>query len=180
MKKKRAKIEKGIDAIAELVGRLGWVLLLYCMFFGIADVFLRYVLNAPSLWISVTVQAAMVLMACVGGVYALNDNAFVKLDLFYANFSDRKKAVCDIITVVFTFMFLIVLVWKGYSAALLSVKMKQVTPTSVPIPIYPLKIFIPVAGLVTLLVVIKKLVNDVITVVTGKNPATEALEAAVK
>ena len=161
-------IEKGIDFIAEVMGRIGWVLILYCMFFGVTDVFLRYVLNSPSLWISSTLQIAMVLTACVGGVYALNDNAFVKLDLFYANFSARKKAICDIITVIYTGLFLSVLIWKGTSAALMSIKMNQVTPTSIPIPIYPLKVFIPISGVFMALVVIKKLVQDVRTVITGK------------
>jgi len=105
--------QKGIDLLAEFMGRIGWVLLMYCMVLGVIDVFLRYVLNSPSLWISTTVQFAMVMIACVGGIYALNAEAFVKLDLFYANFSDRKKAICDIITVVFTLMFLGVLIWKG-------------------------------------------------------------------
>lgn len=158
--------ERVIDIIAEGMGRLGWLLLLYCMIFGVSDVFLRYVLNSPSLWISTTVQVAMVLMACVGGVYALNSDSFVKLDLFYANFSNRKKAICDIITVVFTLLFLGVLIWKGYHAAMLSVKLKQVTPTSIPIPIYPLKIFIPISAVVMLLVVLKKLVNDILTVIS--------------
>jgi TRAP-type mannitol/chloroaromatic compound transport system permease small subunit len=161
-------MEKAIDFIAEAMGRIGWVLILYCMFFGVTDVFLRYVLNSPSLWISSTLQIAMVLTACVGGVYALNDDAFVKLDLFYANFSPRKKAICDIITVSYTVLFLSVLIWKGTTAALLSVKMNQVTPTSIPIPIYPLKIFIPISGVFMALVVIKKLVHDVQTVITGK------------
>jgi len=160
--------EKAIDFIAEAMGRIGWVLLLYCMIFGVSDVFLRYVLNAPSLWISTTVQVAMVLMACVGGVYALNDNAFVKLDLFYANFSARKKAICDLITVVFTLLFLGVLIWKGIAAAQLSVKLNQMTPTSIPIPIYPIKIFIPIAAVFMLLVVIKNIVNDVRTIVSGE------------
>ena len=160
--------ERGIDLLAEGMGRIGWILLLYCMIFGVTDVFLRYVLNTPSLWISTTVQVAMVLMACVGGIYSLNDNAFVKLDLFYANFSPRKKAICDIITVVFTFLFLSVLIWKGTTAALLSVKLKQMTPTGIPIPIYPLKIFIPISAVFMLLVVIKKLVNDIKTVITGE------------
>ena len=157
--------EKVIDFIAEVMGRIGWVLILYLMIFGVSDVFLRYVLNAPSLWISATLQVAMVLLACVGGVYALNDNAFVKLDLFYANFSPKKKAVCDLITVVYTALFLGVLIWKGTTAALLSVKMNQMTPTSIPIPIYPLKIFIPIAAVFMLLVVIKKVVNDFRTIV---------------
>ena len=65
-------------------------------------------------------------------------------------------------------MFLVVLVWKGYQAGMMSLKMNQVTPTSIPIPIYPLKIFIPISGFVMLLVVLKKLVIDINTVVTGK------------
>lgn len=162
-------IEGAIDFVAEMMGRIGWLLILYCTIFGVTDVFLRYVLNSPSLWISTTLQFAMVLLACVGGIYALNDNAFVKLDLFYANFSPKKKAVCDIITVVFTFLFLAVLVWKGYQAAMLSVKLKQVTPTSVPIPIYPLKIFFPITGVIMLLIVIKKLVHDVQTLLSKES-----------
>jgi len=166
-------VEKAIDFISEAMGRIGWIIILYAMFFGVTDVFLRYVLNAPSLWISTTVQVAMVLLACVGGVYALNDNAFVKLDLFYANFSARKKAICDIVTSVFTFLFLGVLIWKGYTAAALSVKLNQMTPTSIPIPIYPLKIFIPIAAIFMLLVVIKKLVADIRTVISGEQVQSE-------
>ena len=163
------KTEKAIDFISESLGRIGWVLLLYCMLGGITDVFLRYVLNAPSLWISTTVQFAMVLIACVGGVYALNSNAFVKLDLFYADFSARKKAICDLFTVFYTFLFLSVLIWKGTTAALLSLKMNQMTPTSIPMPLYPLQMFIPVAGVFMMLVVIKNIVNDIRTIVsTGK------------
>ena len=162
------KIERAIDFIAEVMGRVGWLLIMYCTFFGVTDVFLRYVLNSPSLWISTTLQYAMVLLACVGGIYSLNDNAFVKLDLFYANFSPRKKAICDIVTVVFTFLFLFVLVWKGYQAAMLSIKLNQVTPTSVPFPIYPLKVFFPITGVIMLLVVIKKLVHDLRTLVSGE------------
>lgn len=160
-------IEKAIDLLVELMGRIGWVLVLYCMVLGVTDVFLRYVMNRPSLWIGTTIQAAMVLMACVGGAYALNHNAFVKLDLFYANFSKKKKAVCDILTVGYTFLFLYVLIWKGYAAAMLSIKFKQVTPTGVPIPIYPIKAFIPIAGCIVLLVVIKKLINDIITLTSS-------------
>lgn len=53
-------------------------------------------------------------------------------------------------------------------AALLSVKMNQMTPTSVPIPVYPMKIFIPIAAVVMLLVVIKKIIQDIIILVTEK------------
>lgn len=161
---------RGIDAISELLGWIGWLLILYCMCFGVTDVFLRYVLNAPSMWIGTSIQAAMVLIACAGGAYALNHRAFVKLDLFYAGASDRKKALLDILTVPFTFLFLGVLIWKGIDAALLSMKLNQVTPTGVPIPIYPIKSMIPLAGVAILLVVLKQFAIDIRTLVTGQAP----------
>lgn len=157
-------VEKTIDMICEGMGWIGWLLILYCMIFGVSDVFFRYVLNSPSLWIATTLQVAMVLMACMGGAYALNHDTFVKLDLFYARFSKKKKAVCDIITVPISLLFLGVLIWKGWDAGMLSLKLKQVTPTSIPIPLYPIKILIPISAVIVLLVVLKKLVNDIITV----------------
>ncbi len=163
------RYEKVIDWISAVLGKIGWILVLYCTFAGITDVFLRYVLNSPSLWIAPTVQAALVLMACTGGVYALNVDAFVKLDLFYANFSPRLKAICDITTSSLTFLFLSVLLWKGYQAAKMSIKLKQVTPDAIPIPIYPIKTLIPITAVIVMLVVIKKLGNDISTLrTTGK------------
>lgn len=165
------RMDGTIDSIAELMGRIGWLLVLYCMVFGVTDVFLRYALNAPSLWIGTTLQVAMVLMACVGGAYALKYDAFVKLDLFYATASSRTKAVLDVLTASFTFLFLIVLIWKGTSAALMSIQFNQVTPTAVPIPIYPIKSIIPLSAAIVLLMVIKQLIRDVQTIIRGPERA---------
>ncbi len=151
-------------AISEVMGRIGWFLILYCMVLGVTDVFLRYALNAPSQWIGTTLQAAMVLLACAGGVYALQNDSFVKLDLFYANASTRKKALLDVLTAPLAILFLVVLIWKGYEAASLSLMLNQHTPTSIPIPIYPIKFAIPVTGGLVLLIVLKQLIRDLGTV----------------
>ena len=161
-------VGKVIDGIAEFLGRIGWLLILYCMIFGVTDVFLRYALNAPSMWIGTTLQAAMVLLACVGGTYALKHDSFVKLDLFYANVSARTKAVLDVLTAPFAFLFLAVLIWKGIDAAILSLRLNQVTPTAVPIPIYPIKSIIPIIGVIVLLLLIKQLVLNIRTIALGE------------
>lgn len=150
-----------LDAVTNLKGQIGALLVLYCMFFGLTDVFLRYVLNAPSLWIGTSLQAALVLLACMAGPYAYRSGDFIKLDLFYAHFSRRKKAFFDVVTAVFTFMFLGVLIWKGTQAAYFSVKLNQVTPTAVPIPIYPIKSIIPISATVVLLLVIRQFCCDI-------------------
>lgn len=160
-----SKVEQIIDVSVEYMGRFGWLLILYAMSFGLYDVIMRYAFNKPSLWIGVTIQYAMVLLACVTGAYALNHDAFVKLDLFYANFSPKTKAIVDILTYTLTFTYLVIMIWKGMAAASASFAIKQVTPTAVPIPLYHLKAFIPIGAFFALLVATKKLVRDILTVI---------------
>lgn len=155
------KAERALDRSAEVMGWISWVLILYCMILGVIDVFMRYVLNSASLWIGTTIQAAMVLMACTAGIYAFKYNAFVKLDLMYAGLHPKRKALCDILTSVYTFVFLGVLIWKGIGAAQLSWMLKQTTPTAVPIPIYPVKAVIPLSAAFVLLLVVRQLVHDI-------------------
>lgn len=81
----------------------------------------------------------------------------------------------DLLTVPFTVLFLVVLIWKGVDAALLSIKLNQVTPTAVPIPIYPIKSIIPLAAAVVLLVVVKQIVRDVRTLLSGRPPGSHAV-----
>ncbi|MGM8364316.1 TRAP transporter small permease subunit [Virgibacillus sp. W0181] len=156
-------IEVTIDNISEILGRIGWCLVLYAMVFGLTDVILRYIFNQPSLWISVTIQYAIVLLACVSGPYALRNDAFVRLDVFYEKFSPRKKAITNIITFIFAFLYLYVLITKGMDAALSSIGRKEMTPTAVSIPLYHLKTMIPICAFFTLLVVLKNLVIDIQT-----------------
>lgn len=160
-------LDKLTHRIAEIMGLLGSILILYCMIFGVTDVFLRYALDSASQWIGASIQAAMVLIACMGGAYALKHESFIKLDLFYANFSARTKAICDILTSFLTFAFLGVLIWKGIDAAIMSIKFNQTTPTAVPIPIYPVKTIIPLAASVVLLIAIKQFTQDVGTLLKG-------------
>ena len=157
-----------INAISELMGRIGWMIVLYAMTLGLIDVALRYIFHTPSMWISVTIQYSMVLLACVSGPYALNNGSFVKLDVFYENFSDRTKAIVDTITSVLTFLYLYVLITKGFDLAMSSLSRNEMTPTAVKIPLYHLKFVIPIAAIITMLVALKKLGFDLRTIVTGK------------
>lgn len=155
------KVGQIIDGAAELLGRVGFLLVLYSMAFGLYDVIMRYFFNKPSLWIGVTIQYAMVLLACVSGAYALKNDAFVKLDLFYGKASPKLKAIFDIATYSLTLLYLTILIWKGYEAGMASLAIRQVTPTAIPIPLYHLKLCIPAGALFVLLIATKKLVKDI-------------------
>lgn len=162
------KVEHSIDFISDMLGRMGWFLVIYAMVFGLTDVILRYFFNEPSLWISITIQYSIVMLACVSGPYALNNGAFVKLDVFYDKFSPKRKAICDIVTFAFAFLYLYVLVTKGIDAAASSIARREMTPTAVQIPLYHLKALIPFAAFCTLLVTTKKLVQDIQVVIRNE------------
>lgn len=154
-----------VDAITEVMGRIGWILILYAMVFGLTEVILRYVFNSPTQWIALTIQFDMVLLACVAGPYALNNNEFVKLDVFYEKFSVRTKAIVDTLTSVLTYLYLYVLITRGFEAAFASLNRQEMTPTAVQLPVYPLKFAIPIAAIAALLVVLKKSGTDMRTIV---------------
>ena len=156
---------KAIDLSADTMGVVGWGLILYCMIMGVTDVFLRYGLGTAIHWIGPSTQIAMVFLACVGGAYAFKHDFFVKLDVIYAQFSTKKRAVCDILTSVYTFAFLGVLVWKGWEAAELSLMLNQKTPTVIQLPVYPIKFLIPIIAAFVLVLVIRQFVRDVRTVI---------------
>ena len=56
----------------------------------------------PSLWTLEMAQFAMVAYYILGGPYAVQTNANVRMDLFYGSWSVRRKAWIDSVTVFFS------------------------------------------------------------------------------
>lgn len=161
------KAEGTVDFFSELLGRIAWLIVMYAIIFGLAGVILRYVFDSPSMWISITLQIAMVALTSLAGVYSLNNGAFVKLDVFYENFSDRTKAIVDLFTSVLTFLYIYVIIDKGFTQAMSSLGRNEMTPTAVQFPLYHLKFLIPICGIFMLLVVLKKTGIDIETMIRG-------------
>ncbi|MGV6812206.1 MAG: TRAP transporter small permease subunit [Brevirhabdus sp.] len=65
----------------------------------------------PSLWTLEMAQFTMVAYYMLGGPYALLVGANVRMDLFYGNWSLRRKAAIDSITVLFLIFYLGVLLY---------------------------------------------------------------------
>ncbi|MCH2094738.1 MAG: TRAP transporter small permease subunit [Rhodobacteraceae bacterium] len=65
----------------------------------------------PSLWTLEVAQFAMVAYYMLGGPYALLVGANVRMDLFYGNWSLRRKATIDCVTVLFLIFYLGVLLY---------------------------------------------------------------------
>ncbi len=75
----------------------------------------------PSLWTLEMAQFAMVAYYMLGGPYTIQLGSNVRMDLLYGEWSDRKKAQIDAITVLFLIFYLVVLLWGGLSSTSYSI-----------------------------------------------------------
>lgn len=67
----------------------------------------------PSLWTLEIAQFALAIYYILGGPYAMQLGANVRMDLFYGKWSDQKKAQIDAMTVMFLLFYLAVLLHGG-------------------------------------------------------------------
>ncbi len=65
----------------------------------------------PANWTLETAQFAMVAYYVIGGPYAIQMGSHVRMDLFYGNWSLRRKATIDALTVLFLIFYLCVLIY---------------------------------------------------------------------
>ena len=77
------------------------------------EVIARYVFNSPTNWVheSMFLMYGMQYMLC--GAYAYREDQHVRVDVFYSKFSPRGKAIADIVTSVFFFIFILTMTWTG-------------------------------------------------------------------
>ncbi|MFC1663999.1 TRAP transporter small permease subunit [Pseudomonadota bacterium] len=137
-----------IESLSNWVGRaFGWCILI--LTFSVSyEVFVRYVLNAPTVWafdMMVQMYGALFLMA---GPYALAQDAHVRGDVLYRLFPVRVQATIDfVLYLLFFFPGMLALFWYGAEIAADSWRYKEVSWNSpARIQIYFFKTLIPLAG----------------------------------
>ncbi len=142
------KFVHSVESLSVWVGRaFGWCILI--LTFSVSyEVFVRYVLNSPTVWVfdmMVQMYGALFLMA---GPYALAQDAHVRGDVLYRLFSVRWQARLDfVLYLLFFFPGMLALFWYGWEIASDSWRYKEVSWNSpARIQIYYFKSLIPVAG----------------------------------
>ncbi len=147
------KIVHAIEGLSLWVGRaFGWCILILTLSVSY-EVFMRYVMNAPTVWafdMMVQMYGALFLMA---GPYALAQDSHVRGDVFYRLFSVRWQARVDFtLYLLFFFPGMLALFWYGWEIASDSWRYKEVSWNSpARIQIYFFKTLIPLAGALLML-----------------------------
>ena len=137
-----------IDVLNSWVGKaFGWLILVLTL--GTSyEVFVRYVLRAPTTWafdISYITYGALFLMA---GAYTLSRGGHVRADFIYRLWAPKTQATVDLILYfIFFFPAVIALMYSGWNFASMSVRFREVSIFSpAGVPVFPLKSLIPIAG----------------------------------
>ncbi|NIP72315.1 MAG: TRAP transporter small permease subunit, partial [Gammaproteobacteria bacterium] len=101
------------------------------------------------------------------GAYALREDAHVRVDVVYLLFPDRAKAITNVITSFFFFLFAGALLWTGITFAKDSTAVWEVSFTEWAIQYWPVKWTIALGALLLLLQGFAILVRD-ITFLSGR------------
>lgn len=141
----------GVDTLNEWIGRIIAFIIAVIMLIITYEVIMRYIINAPTIWAWDTNKILFAVMVFLGGGYTLLKKGHVAIDVFYANWSKRRKAITDVITFPVFLLFAGIMVWTLGDMAVESFVTRETVSSAWEPPLYPMKIVV-VIGAVLLLV----------------------------
>lgn len=115
----------------------------------------------PSLWTLESAQFMMVSYYILGGAYAIQLNANVRMDLFYGEWSVKTRAWVDAFTVFFLIFYLGVLLYGGLESTLYSLEYGQRSRTAWRPYLWPIKSLMCVGFMMMILQAISQLIKDI-------------------
>ena len=174
-----------IDRLSMWAGKtFAWCIIV--LTFGVSyEVFVRYVLGAPTTWaydISYMMYGALFLMA---GAYTVSRNGHVRGDFLYRLWPQRVQAIVDLVLYVLFYLPGIgALIYAGTHFSRMSWRFGEVSVFSpANIPIFPMKTLIPIAGVLLLLQGISEILRCIECIRDGSWPArlqdVEEMETAI-
>ena len=100
-----ARFTDWIDAVNAKAGEYVAYWAVVAVFAYYYEVLARFVFNSPTNWVHESMFLMFGMQYMISGAYAYREDQHVRVDVFYAKFSTRGKAIADIVTSVFFFIF---------------------------------------------------------------------------
>lgn len=135
------KLSATIDHTNNAIGRCGaWFALLMVMA-SLVIVVLRYAFQIGSIALQESVMYINALVFTLGAAYTLKEQGHVRVDIFYSKFSQRSKAIVDIIGVLlFLFVSAAFIAWSSWDYVSVSWRIRESSAEASGLPyIYLLK-----------------------------------------
>ena len=163
-----------VDRFSTWVGKtFAWCVVLLVVLIT-WEVFSRYVLNKPHAWVldaQIMLYGAMFMTA---GAYTLSKNGHVRGDVLYGFFQPRTQAIVDLtLYIIFFLPGVIAMTWAGWIYAGESLAIREQTFSADPLPLYPFKYIIPLAGFMLLVQGVAEIIRCVQCIQRGAWPSRE-------
>ena len=126
------------------------------------EVLARYVFNSPTNWAHEGMFLMFGMQYLLAGGYAAREDAHVRVDIIYEQLSERAKAITDIVTSIYFFIFTGTLLLTGTIFVLDAISVWEVSFTEWSIQYWPVKCSIVIGALLIILQGVAKLIRDVI------------------
>jgi TRAP-type mannitol/chloroaromatic compound transport system permease small subunit len=157
-----------VDRISTFVGKTFAWFIVALMLVVVIEVFKRYALNAPTSWVFDVSNMLYGTLFMMGGAYTLCQDGHVRGDFLYGNFKPRTQAAIDLVLyLVFFLPGIAALTWAGWTYFGDSMRINEQTFNAFPIPVYPFKFVIPLAGAIVLLQGIAEILRCLVCLKTG-------------
>jgi TRAP-type mannitol/chloroaromatic compound transport system permease small subunit len=163
-----------VDRLSTWLGQLfAWVIVALTLMIT-WEVFSRYVLNDPHDWaldVQIMLYGTLFMMA---GAYTLAKNGHVRGDVLYGFFRPRTQATLDLILYFLFFLpGVVAMTYAGWVFANEALAIRESTFSATPLPVYPFKFVIPLAGGMLLLQGIVEIVRCIQCIRAGEWPSRE-------
>jgi TRAP-type mannitol/chloroaromatic compound transport system permease small subunit len=157
------------DQISTWVGKAFAWLIVALMLLVVAEVFKRYALNMPTAWVFDASNMLYGTLFMMGGAYTLAHDGHVRGDFLYGSMKPRKQASIDLVLYILFFLpGIVALTWSGWTYFQDSLHIREQTFNADPLPVYPFKFIIPLAGALVLMQGISEIVRCVVCIKTGE------------
>ena len=156
-----------IDSLSRFSGEYVAYWSVIAVFVYYYEVVARYVFNSPTNWAHEAMFLMFGMQYLICGAFAYLTDSHVRVDVFYARLSLRGKAVTDLLTSVFFFIFAGTILGTGYIFFHDSIGVWEVSFTEWAIQYWPVKATVILGAVLILLQGAAKVIKDLQTVLRG-------------
>lgn len=135
---------RSMDRISDLVGLFAMYLIYVMIAVLIFDVITDKILGMTQNWVVEFAQFTLAAFYFMGGPKTLKDNDHVRMDLIYANLTEKGKARIDAVTVFCLIFYLVVMLWGSVSSLVYSWETDQRLPSLWAPSLVPIKVLMVV------------------------------------
>ena len=125
------------------------------------EVLVRYVFNSPTNWAHESMFLMFGMQYMLAGAFTYREDGHVRVDVLYVYLPERIKALVNVMTSIFFFIFAVALLWTGWIFMADAIQVWEVSFTEWAIQYWPVKITMALGAFLLIMQGLSKLFKDV-------------------